>query len=294
MATAQTWGVRLSATCLQQDMLPILGMKRTMDILWPHITGIHNPYNSADTEFVFTGSTLVFQDIVSYDVYKQRAKRTRSLDTYSIIWNRKFFVPRSTIAARELDDYRVVAADRDVSQYGNCAKTNFTIGMSVLSGWVVLRSGAVRNANQHFSNLPGYCTGASDQVYKFYQGICGVTSMIFRASMLEPTLYVTKRYGHTNRYTRYYGEIVRGDDAAIYEDIKQFEIQNTSPYQIIMRSVWIGQKPFVILVSDHSSSVLLTIQKKSLSELSAQIVRTRNGITKTWTSVYDQKVDTAN
>ena len=66
-------------------MLPVLGVKRTMDILWPHITGINNPYNSADADFVFTGSALVFQDIVPYDVYKQRAGRTTSLDTYSIL-----------------------------------------------------------------------------------------------------------------------------------------------------------------------------------------------------------------
>lgn len=85
VATAETSGVRLSAACIQQDMLPILGMKRTIDVLRPHVTDIHNPYNSTDTEFVFTGSTLIFQDIISYDIYKQRAERAKSLGTHSII-----------------------------------------------------------------------------------------------------------------------------------------------------------------------------------------------------------------
>lgn len=166
--------------------------------------------------------------------------------------------------------------------------------MDVLGSGVVLWSGTARNANTNFSNLSGYCTGASEQVYKFYQGICGVTSMIFRAGMLQPDLQIVKRHGHTSWYTKYYGETVVGDDAAIYEDIKQFEIQNISPETMILRSKRIGDKPYVLLVSERAWTGQVLIQKKLVDELSAEIIRSWHGTTKRRYSVYDRKTDSGN
>ena len=70
----------------------------------------------------------------------------------------------------------------------------------------------------------------------FYMGICGVSSMAYRASILNPNVTISKRASHLQRFTRYYGDDIYGDDAAIYELTKQFEIVNNSDQTMIMRS----------------------------------------------------------
>ncbi len=70
----------------------------------------------------------------------------------------------------------------------------------------------------------------------FYQGICGVSSMAFRASILDPDITITKRSSHAKWYAQYYGKKVVGDDASMYEDIKEFEIRNDSSTPLIIKS----------------------------------------------------------
>lgn len=131
-------------------------------------------------------------------------------------------------------------------------------------------------------------------MYRFYQGICGVTSMVFRVSMLAPQLDITKRAGHTDRYTTYYGQQVVGDDAAIYEDIKQFEIQNTSTGDVVLKSLRVGSDPYVVLISQSPLQSPLLLQKQTLDALKAQIIRIYDSQKIVRSSAYNATIDTVN
>jgi hypothetical protein len=44
--------------------------------------------------------------------------------------------------------------------------------------------------------------------------------------LINPKLYVTKRYNHNQSYAGFYGSDIMGDDASMYEMAKQFEFEN--------------------------------------------------------------------
>lgn len=69
----------------------------------------------------------------------------------------------------------------------------------------------------------------------FYGGVCGAATQLFRASLLSPQISIIKRYGHSQRLVPYYSEYVFGDDAAIYEMSKQFEIKNQSLNEVYIK-----------------------------------------------------------
>lgn len=107
----------------------------------------------------------------------------------------------------------------------------------------------------------------------FYQGICGVSSMAFRASILDPEITITKRSSHAKWYAKYYGEKVVGDDASMYEDIKEFEIQNNSATPLLIKSKIIGDTPYLVYIHQTPLSSPVSVSKKETGPLSALLER---------------------
>jgi hypothetical protein len=68
---------------------------------------------------------------------------------------------------QQVQGYGIIAADRDISDYGDCATQNFMVGMEATKH-IVIKPGQLRNANHTFTDLDGYCKGEGEE-YMFYQ-----------------------------------------------------------------------------------------------------------------------------
>ena len=63
-----------------------------------------------------------------------------------------------------------------------------------------------------------------------------MVSQLFRVSLLDPEIIINDRSSHNERFVQYYWETIWGDDAAVYEYSKIFEIQNTSNSDIVFKT----------------------------------------------------------
>lgn len=288
----------VNKTCLEHDMYPTLDTKQALDLVRDKIDTIDKVYDINQTSLEFNGSLLSSSSIKPLDFYKalhiQKSWFPRLIDEFM---NTEIQIPLETIAMEQIKRYGIVAADRDISTYWNCATQNFMVGVKAMED-IVIEPGDTRNANKAFSYLSWYCTWSSDQEYMFYQWICGVSSMAFRASILTPDMKILKRSGHTKWFTKYYGDAIYGDDAAIYEDIKQFEIRNDSDYPFYIKSKILWDRPYLVFVSPRPLSSKVQLKKEQTWPLSARIDRTfiRDGktITESWSSDYVVKTDEGN
>ncbi|MDR2415598.1 MAG: VanW family protein [Candidatus Peribacteria bacterium] len=116
-------------------------------------------------------------------------------------------------------------SEKDISLLSPCNTQNYTLALQKLDGYV-LPLEASFNANRELSKIKGYCTGKGETNFLFYGGVCGMTAQLFRTTLIHPSIEIVKRRPHNERFVQYYGEEIGGDDAAIYEMSKQFEIKN--------------------------------------------------------------------
>lgn len=279
--------------CFLLGEYPVIWFEDAVQLVRDKVDTIDKVYDIRLSDFSFWGSEVRSSNITPLSKYKNTLQNTFSIDNWkTTIISTKVEIPLESFAMEQFKQYAVVAADRDISLYGDCAKQNFMVWMSAMEH-IVLQPGESRNANNTFAYLPGYCKGDGETEYMFYQGICGVSSMAYRASLLNPNIAITKRASHSKWYTRYYGEDIYGDDASLYEDIKQFEIRNDSQDIMLIKSKLIGDRPYLVMIHPQRLPSIVHIQKKQTGELSAQITRTRSkwweSQQETWSSNYYAK-----
>lgn len=143
--------------------------------------------------------------------------------------------------------------------------------MDTMDGYL-FRSGESFNANHELRKIKSYCTGRGENNFLFYGGVCGMTAQLFRISLLTPGIEITKRHPHSEWFVQYYGENIGGDDAAIYEMSKQFEINNASTYDIYFRVKWDGDQSFLVAISPTTNQ-RVQIKKTPISERSIKLER---------------------
>jgi vancomycin resistance protein YoaR len=114
----------------------------------------------------------------------------------------------------------------------------------------------------------------------FYGGVCGVSSQLFRVALLHPRITITKRAPHNEWFTVYYGQEVHGDDAAMMQMRKQFEIKNTSDAAVYIRTKKFGETTYIAAISPYKIDDFVTITKTWNSELSVKL--TKQIYKKTW------------
>ena len=112
-----------------------------------------------------------------------------------------------------------------------------------------MNPGDVFNANKKLSSLRWYCEWTSEWLYSFYGWVCGMVSQLFRVSLLNPDIIIHSRHPHNERFVHYYWETIWGDDAAVYERSKLFEIQNLSNSDIIFKSRQEWDSSIVVAIS---------------------------------------------
>jgi hypothetical protein len=289
--TIQSGMMLMDEDCLKYDLYPQIDFEESVNLVWDKIVAIHNPYDTVQDDFISTGSSVVFSWIIPLSDYKNLNLNSSFVSWYNkIIW-KKIAIPLETLAMQQVQGYGIIAADRDISDYGDCATQNFMVGLEATKH-ILIKPGQLRNANHTFTDLDGYCKGEGEE-YMFYQWICGVSSMAFRASILDPEITITKRSSHAKRYVQYYGEKVVGDDASMYEDIKEFEIQNNSSTPLLIKSKIIWDTPYLVYIHQTPLSSPVSVFKKETGPLSAVLERTivkAGEVVKTsWPSEYYEK-----
>jgi vancomycin resistance protein YoaR len=162
-------------------------------------------------------------------------------------------------------------SEKDISLLSPCNTQNYTLALQKLDGYL-LASGASFNANRELSKIKGYCTGRGEANFLFYGGVCGMTAQVFRTVLIHPSIEIVKRRPHNERFVQYYGEEIGGDDAAIYEMSKQFEIKNIGSEDIYFKVKWDDEHTRLVAISPRIPQ-RVEISKQPLTERSITLER---------------------
>lgn len=253
------------------------------DIIRPSISWWTSWYNQDSTEFIYTGSRPIFAsgdlvnigDLLSGDL----SEKLYILSEYS---DSSIYIPILDIKKYISDNYisRFVA-NRDIKLYSHCQKQNFDVAMKKLQS-VKLSSGQSLNLNKELTNLSGYCMWSEwEGKYMFYQWVCGTSTLFFRNALVTPDIYISKRQWHSNRFTKYYGDYIYWDDAAIYEMDKQFEIQNKSDYNLYIKfwtswDLYADSNKYLVSIYPWISNQKVQIIKKEVNSWELKSIVSKN------------------
>lgn len=173
-----------------------------------------------------------------------------------------------------VSDLAFFVADKDISALKPCTKANYLLAFENLDGKII-KAGADFNFNHYLFGLRGYCEGFGGLDLKFYGGVCGVASQLFRAALTSPFVEVPMRWGHNERFSAYYGDKIQGDDAAVYETSKQLILKNTTASDLLIKTFREGEKTALVFISDakNSRNKRVEIQKVYESPLEVKLVK---------------------
>lgn len=172
----------------------------------------------------------------------------------------------------QMQQYYLTVVERNLRQYGRCSKQNYIVARSALDDLYLL-PWQIFQINSVLAGLDGYCQWATPWQYLFYAGVCGVSTQLFRTSLLMPWLVPLIRHSHNERYTKYYGEKVVWDDAAILDYRKQFLIQNQSNKPILIKW-WAKDDNHYLIGITTNTDPTVTITKQQIAPLKWQVTKT--------------------
>lgn len=226
----------VSPECFLQDKLPELPFTEAVDLVWPSIDSIEGIYDIHNLQFSYEEAELVLDDSLDQFAQLLQDDPDDALFLFRFLAHHQHLirVPKIYLALKQIKDYELHAAVRDTTTYGACRKQNYDVAMKQLDG-LVLQPQEIYNMNRDIANHPAYCSGNGGK-FLFYEGVCGGSTQAFWVALLTPSLYVTKRYNHGQRYAGFYGSTIMGDDASMYEMAKQFEFKNISGHPVYFRT----------------------------------------------------------
>jgi vancomycin resistance protein YoaR len=99
-----------------------------------------------------------------------------------------------------------------------------------------------------------------------------MTAQLFRTTLIHPSIEIVKRRPHNERFVQYYGEEIGGDDAAIYEMSKQFEIKNIGTSDMYFKVKWDTDHTLLITASFRTPQ-WVEISKHPLTQRSITLER---------------------
>jgi vancomycin resistance protein YoaR len=170
-----------------------------------------------------------------------------------------------------VQDLAFYVSEKDFSLLSPCNTQNYTLALQQLDGQV-LNPGESFNANRELSKVKGYCTGRGEANFLFYGGVCGMTAQVFRTTLIHPSIEIVKRRPHNERFVQYYGEEIGGDDAAIYEMSKQFEIKNIGTEDIAFKVKRNAKHTLLVAISPRTPQ-WVEISKQPLTSRSISLER---------------------
>lgn len=259
--------------CLLKKTYPTMEFTEVVDMLYDNIQGFNQVYNSAPAEyFNYEWWSPIYKNNLSRDfLLLQNTQAHKAIATFHSIEEDRIQVPKNIIAELIAQDYTFYAVYSDTSMRKWCTLTNYKIALESMDK-VFLYPDQVLNFNTHIRWLP-YCTGRWRTDLIFYGWVCGAASQVFRASLLIPWVEVTQRHGHSERWSRYYGEDVTGDDAAIYEMHKQLEIKNNDTRWLYFRTIQGDQYDYLVAISPYKSKQWVQITRERESPLKTNLTK---------------------
>ena len=284
----------ISPECLIQKPVVYIPFKKSVDLMWPRIRDVEGIYRLDKDEFIYTGAKILLDPDFEREAQNFWDKRL-SWGSYMMLKGTKkdIQIPLSYFAWKYFKNYSFWVSTKSLSGRDDCRLTNYRVAMDKLDG-LVLAPEEEYNFNKDLINIPqeDYCKGKSERQYLFYAGVCGVSTQLFRNSLLNPFIRVVERRSHAHRYPKFYNPIVLGDDAAVYEKYKLLKIKNISSTPLYFRVFQKNPKEVYLLsISSQKNPYKVKVKKKNLSELSAYVQKTIFSwedvlSNKKWTSVY--------
>lgn len=259
----------VSPACLMWNQWVFLDFPQAVDSILPVITHIDNIYETEQKTFTYQTATLLLDEQIVKDahLFEHIPEWVLHALAQKDILIR---VPKYVLWLQQMHNRSVYASVRDTHSYGRCRKNNYDIALNQMDK-VLLLPEKKFNMNQQIAHLPHYCGWEG---YMFSEWACGSSTQLFRNALVNPYLYVTKRYNHNDRYAWFYGSNVLGDDAAMYEMSKQFELQNIAdvPVYFVTFQLADGNTALLSFVP-KTEALLVTIDKKQTGPLTSLLTK---------------------
>lgn len=266
------WFFTVNPICLtsqKQSSIPKLSLQERSYWLWWDIKNFDQHYDLEGTEFLSKWSQPILTKIDSILWIKTQ-------NNYLIIalmimerYQYRVRVPVKDVAYHQTKNMSFYVSTRSTSWRSACVKHNFITALESLNNKII-KPGQSLNLNNQVKNLD-YCIWKSTRPYLFYGWACGASTQLFRVSLMMPYLQVTQRHAHSIRYTQYYWQKVFGDDAAIYEMYKQFEVKNNGFHDILLKTFYNDNKVSLVGIQHTKNPPTVLIKKKQIWHNQGQI-----------------------
>lgn len=244
--TESMWIFTINASCVQQKKLPKLSLYEIIDTVWDEIDWFSWYYEPLSPSFNYYWATPIFK--TQWSSYLQWDPLANKLIFQAIKAREKVTFSYNELAQYYAQHLSYFVADKDLTNLGNCTRKNYLIALDGIN-WYILNPWNIFNVNQKLSSLEWYCKWTSNELHSFYWWVCGMVSQLFRVSLINPDIVVNKRYPHNEWFVQYYWENIWGDDAAVYEYSKQFEIKNLGDSDIIFKTKNNENKSIIVAIS---------------------------------------------
>lgn len=268
-------GYQIQPACVLLGILPKLSFKQAIDLSRSQINNFSDVYDLKSTWFTYAWATPILNTKVNISSTQILNPLLRTQNQwlrllYEHTTKKPLHIKKIDLALNMLGGYHFAVANRQIANYGECSKINYRRALGILDG-LYLKPGESFNINKALANLTGYCMGQNPGQYLFYQGVCWAATQLFRVSLLSPEITILKRQGHSQRYVRYYDETVFGDDAAIYERQKVFEIQNNASTPIYFKTLSHGYSTYLVWITPTIPNSYVQILRQQIGQLKGQV-----------------------
>jgi len=273
------WFFYISPICFFKWEIPKLPFTQAVDISWPYIKGFDNIYDLKSINFYYTSAKPILAFTPeSISIFFNKSIENKILSF--VLYHKKIYVkiPVEYIALYQLKNYSFYVSDKDLSKRNKSRLHNFNIAINTLDNYL-LKAGDTIYFNKLLANAKGYVGKTKDKKLLFYGGVCGASTLLFRNALINPYLYVTERYNHSQRYVNFYSTYIYWDDSSVYERDKRLKIKNISKYPIYFKNKLIDNKIYLVSIVPVKVNDFVYIEKKQIWKLKAYLL----------SNTYDQK-----
>lgn len=258
--TFDEWFFTINAGCITKKELPPLSLVDIVNEIWNQIEWFSWYYEPFSSSFDYYWWTPKFK--TEWNPFLKWDLQADQLIEDAIKWRKKIKISYNELAQYYAEHLSYFIADKDLTNLWKCTKINYLVALHWIDG-VILNPWNTFNMNEKLAWLGWYCEWLSEQSFSFYWWVCGAVSQLFRVSLLDPDITINKRFPHNEWFVQYYWETVWGDDAAVYEYSKQFEIKNLWDSDIIIKTRDIDNWSMMVAIS-RPTNKYVNISKENI------------------------------
>ena len=259
--------------CILYWYMPELSLKESVDLVFPFIIWFKNVYNLDATGFFYKDASPIFSIKYDIDSILWNTIYDKVILKIMILSDTRIKIPKMYLAFKQIKNYSFYVAWKDLSKRNWWRLVNFSVALKKLNNYI-LNPWSVLFVNKELANLNWYYKETKDKKYMFYWWVCWVSTMFFRVALINPYLYILKRYNHGYRYVNFYSNYLYWDDAAIYEFNKILKIKNISDKKMIFKSKRIWNEIYLVNIVPKKVDYITYVEKYKISYLTAKVSKT--------------------